>query len=260
MVDAGVQLFTKTDFLRGYSIVDQSFRASFDTSSGFAAWLIVIIPIFLGIIAVNLFPNLKIKTLLWLAVVIQFMYLLRTYSRGAWLGFLVAVLLMMFYFIKNFNFRLKIIFLTAGVCLLSIILFLPSFLSPQFKYDILTKLKLGQGIHSRIKSIPQITQGSNFERIRLWKESLRIIKDYPLTGCGLNNYTVVARNYKSFAAGGGSYPHNSYLQKAAEIGMLGLLAFLFVLFSFFKTGILYLRKNMNYLALGLLAGILAFLI
>lgn len=259
MADAGVQYYTQTDFLRNYAILCHSFSASFDTASGFSAWLIVMIPVFLGLIAANLFKNWKIKILLWLSVIIQSVYLLKTYSRGAWIGFLIAILFMVFYFIKNYTFRAKILCLTISACLFIITLFLPYFLSPQLKYNILTKLKIEQGIKSRLKSIPQMSQGSNLERIRLWKESLRIIKDYPLVGCGLNNYSIVGRNYKSFDYGG-TYPHNSYLQKAAEIGIFGLSAFLFVLFSFFKIGILYLNKNKNYLVLGLLAGILAFLI
>ncbi len=259
IADAGVQYYTQFDFLRGYGILYHSFSASFDTASGFSAWLIVMIPIFLGLIALNLFRSWKIKILLWLAVIIQCIYLLKTFTRGAWIGCLIAVLFMAFYFIKKYTFRVKILCLTTSACLLMVVLYFPNFLEPQLKYDILTKLKFDQGINSRIKSISQITHGPNLERIRLWKESFRMIKDYPLTGCGLNNYSVVGRNYKSFDYGG-TYPHNSYLQKTAEIGIFGLLAFLFVLFSFFKIGILHLSKHKNYLVLGLLAGILAFLV
>ncbi len=139
------------------------------------------------------------------------------------------------------------------------ILYLPYLLNPQFKYEILTKFKFSQDINARLKSIPQTNRGSNLERANLWGEAFRIIKDYPLTGCGLNNYSIVARNYKSFE-GGVIYPHNSFLQKTAEIGILGLLAFLFVLFRFFKIGIMHLNKKRNYLVLGLLGGILAFLV
>jgi len=238
-------------------MLNHSFSASFDSSSGFAGWLIVIIPVFLGIIALNLFPFRKIKFFLLLAVIIQSFYLLKTYSRGAWFGFLISISFMTFYFVKKYPLKIKILYLTAGTCLLIVILFLPFLLSPQFKYEVLTKFNFSQGINSRLKSIPQISWGSNLQRAKLWKESLRIIKDYPLTGCGLNNYSVVAKNYKSFDYGG-VYPHNSYLQKTAETGILGLFAFIFVLFSFFKIGIFHLNKHNNYLTLGFLAGILAF--
>jgi len=80
-----------------------------------------------------------------------------------------------------------------------------------------------------------------------------------LTGCGLNTYSEVAKNYKSFE-GGGIYPHNSYLQKAAEIGLLGIFAFIGILFIFFKTALRYLNQKRDFLVLGLLSGILAFLV
>ncbi len=252
--DASVQYYIGRDFLRGNYL--NSFCASFFSASGFAGWLIVIIPVLLAILTIKAIPNVKLKILLSVMISSLIACLLLTYSRGAWLGFLMAILFMLFYFIKKFAFLTKAISLIAGVSLLMLLI---HFLNPQLKYEILTKFKFSQNLNVRVKSIPQISKGSNLERIRLWKEALGIIRDYPLTGCGLNNYSIVAKNYKSFE-GGGIYPHNSFLQKTAETGIFGLLAFLFVLFSFFKMGIVYLNKNKNYLVLGLLAGILAFLV
>ena len=47
---------------------------------------------------------------------------------------------------------------------------------------------------------------------------------------------------------------------AAETGLLGLFAFLWVLFSFFKMGLQHFNQKRDYLVLGLLSGILAFLV
>ena len=255
--DALTQYYAGRDFLRGNYF--HSFSASFYSGSGFAGWLIVIIPALLGILTTKAIPNVKLKILLYIIAGIQILCLLLTYSRGAWLGFSTAVLFCLFYFIKRFTLITRVLFLTAGTYLLILLLFLPQFMDPQIKYDILTKFKVGQIINFRIKSIPQISKGSNLQRIKLWEEALGIIRDYPWTGCGLNNYSTVVKNYKSSATGG-IYPHNSFLQKAAETGIFGLLSFLFVLFSFFKMGLRYLNRNNNYLVLGLLAGILAFLV
>jgi len=255
--DAAVQYYIGRDFLRGCRL--DTFCASFFAASGFAGWLIIIIPVLLGALLAHMITNKIMRILLYLDVSILFLYLIKTYSRGAWVGFLISVLIIVFYYTKNFNFKSKVLLLIPGIYLIIIFLLLSSFLSPQAKYDILTKFRFSQDINLRLKSIPQIKSGSNLERVKLWKESLRIIKDYPLVGCGLNNYSIVARNYKSFE-GGGVYPHNSFLQKTAEIGIFGLLAFLFVLFSYFKAGIQYLNRKMNYLVLCLLAGISAFLV
>lgn len=258
-IDAGVQYFTKIDFLRGNHFGETSFCASFYSATGFAAWLIIMIPLLIGIIAVNIFANKKLKIFLFILVIVQLLYLLKTYSRGAWLGFIIAAIVMVYFTKNNISLRIKILFLSLAVCLLATYLFLLHSLSVTAKEDIQAKFKFSQPISQRIKSIPQINQGSNLVRVMLWKESLRITRDYPFVGCGLNTYSIVARNYKSFAEGG-IYPHNSYLQMAAETGLLGLLAFLWLLFTFFKTGMRHLKQRRNTLALGLLSGILAFLV
>jgi len=95
--------------------------------------------------------------------------------------------------------------------------------------------------------------------MNLWKQSLLIIRDYPLLGSGLNTYSSVVKRYKFFE-GGNMYPHNSFLQMASETGLAGLFAFLLVLLIFFKTGLQHLNQKKNPLALGLLAGILAYLV
>jgi len=255
--DATVQYYTGWDFLRHNYM--NSFCASFFGSGGFAGWLIIIIPVLMGILTINLISNVKVKVLLFLLVAIQILYLLFTLSRGAWIGFLFGILMVAVYLIKDIKLKNKILSSCIGICFLVLILILPQSLKVEIKEFIRTKIKFSQVINNRMKTITQINIGSNLERIMLWKESLKIIKDYPITGCGLNNYSIVARNYKSFE-GGGVYPHNSFFQKTAETGIFGLLAFIFVLFSFFKNGIMYLNKRRDYLVLGFLAGILAFLV
>ncbi len=259
-IDAGFQHFTGVDFLRGHRRFYYTFGASFYSASGFAGWLIIIIPLSMGIVAANIIPNVKLKILLLVLVIIQILYLLKTYSRGAWLGFIIAAIVTGYYFAKNnFSLRIRILCLSAAICLLATYLFLPCSLVVNAKEAIKTKFKFSQSINERIKSIPQTGQRSNLLRIKLWKEALRIIKDHPFVGSGLNTYSIVARDYKSFE-GGGVYPHNSFLQMGAETGLSGLFAFLGILFVFFKTGLGYLKQKKDMLVLGLLSGILAFLV
>ena len=100
-------------------------------------------------------------------------------------------------------------------------------------------------------------------RAEVWGEAISIIKDFPLFGTGLNTYAVVGPHYKSFERGG-YYPHNSYLHMAADSGLLGLGAFLWIIFTLFKTSLTNLKKIddkfYNALLAGLLAGLFAFLI
>jgi len=157
------------------------------------------------------------------------------------------------------NIELKI----KAACLFTIIGLLVSFLIfPQFMQNkVISSFNFGSRaiVSERVKSILKIDDASISVRLRLWKEAVSMISDYNLTGCGLNTYSMVARDYKSFE-GGGIYSHNSYLQMVAEIGFFGLFSFLFILFSFFKTGFRYLNQRNDTLVLGFLSGILAFLV
>jgi len=235
-------------------------KASFATSSGFAGWLIVIIPLFLGLLATNKGKNKNLRGFLLILIILLTICLILTYSRGAWLGFAIGISLMIWNVFKNLALKIKMLCLFVSVGLLAIYLVLPQPIKTKisaigridFKYSY-------QTVNARIKSTLKIDQGSTPIRLNLWKESLSIIRDYPLVGCGLNTYSTVARGYKSFE-GGGVYPHNSYLQMAAETGLFGLTAFLWVLFTFFKVGMHYLNQSRNFLVLGLLSGILAFMV
>ncbi len=111
-------------------------------------------------------------------------------------------------------------------------------------------------------SIINIKAGSSSFRSNLWQEALGIIEDFPMLGCGFNNYAAVGPYYK-IPGGGGSYPHNSYLQLAAETGLLGLAAFIWIMIRLFRISFVNLRKigNEPYrsLSIGLLSGLLGFM-
>lgn len=72
------------------------------------------------------------------------------------------------------------------------------------------------------------------ERLAHWQAALDMLSDHPLLGVGVGNYVPV---YPAYALPGWQEPlghaHNYYLHVAAEIGLLGLSAYLlFVLASF----------------------------
>ena len=257
IVDAAVQYFSGKDFLRGYFL--SRLTASFFSANGFSAWLIVIIPLFLGLSFSPKIINKRVKLILYPLIGGLLICLLMTYSRGGWLGLIIGLAVIFGYIFKDFSLKLKILCLSLVVGLSVMFFILPQ--SVQFKIKNIGRFNVkSEGtINARIKSTLNIRKGSIPIRFHLWKESLRIVKDYPLAGCGLNTYAIVAKNYKSFSLGG-VYPHNSYLQMAAETGLSGLFAFFWFLFNFFKIGLRHFKKSKNYLVLGLLSGILAFLV
>ncbi|MDD5056777.1 MAG: O-antigen ligase family protein [Sideroxydans sp.] len=72
-------------------------------------------------------------------------------------------------------------------------------------------------------------------RLIFWQTSLRIIADHPLLGAGTGSF---AHEYSShageYASLNADNPHNEYLIIAAQLGLLGLLGWLWLLYSQFK--------------------------
>ena len=60
-------------------------------------------------------------------------------------------------------------------------------------------------------------------RPHMWKDTLGLIKDFPVFGVGLGNYSYVFPKYRTFIYHARllRYAHNDYLQLISEMGMFG---------------------------------------
>ncbi|MCX5668685.1 MAG: O-antigen ligase family protein, partial [Candidatus Omnitrophica bacterium] len=190
IMDAVVQYYRGVDFLMGYRW--DRLTASFSTANGFAGWLIVIIPLFLGLLLAGKVVSKELKACLMVLTALLSVCLLVTYARGAWLGFIMAIVLMVGYLFKDVDLKIKLLCLFAGVGVLSVFLVLPQSLRVKAATIGRIEIRAGQTVNARIKSTLKINEGSTPIRLNLWKEALRIIRDYPLAGCGLNTYSIVA--------------------------------------------------------------------
>jgi len=255
LADSAFQYYGKGDFLRHTWTTRLS--ASFKSPNGFAGWLVVIIPLTLGLFFNIKVKNIPLRILFFILSALLSLCLIMTYTRGAWLSFAVGLLLMIFYIIKNASFKIRMFYFSLAVSVGAIFFILPQPIKTKLFNLRLSNYYGVAPIGNRFSSLLEMDDGSTPIRLNLWKEAVRITADYPLTGCGLNTYSIVARNYKSFPRGG-VYPHNSYLQMSAETGLFGLAAFLWVLLTFLMTGLRQLDKKYNALFLGALSGILGF--
>ncbi|MEW5894436.1 MAG: O-antigen ligase family protein [Candidatus Omnitrophota bacterium] len=255
--DSVYQLVNGVDFLKGYDY-ENRLRASFSSGNGLAGWLIVVLSVFLGWLKR---PEEKrsVKAVLGLMTLFLFFCLVMTYSRGGWLGFFISFLVAAAYILVKASWKQRLSYFIAAFSLVLLFVLLPQ--STKVQINEISKFKFiyNDTLTARIKSIFDIHSDSTPLRLKLWQESLNIIKDHPLTGCGLNTYSIIAKKYKSFE-GGGVYPHNSFLQMTAEIGIPGVLAFLWILFSFFRTSLMYLKQYEDYLLMGAVSASLGFLI
>jgi len=100
-------------------------------------------------------------------------------------------------------------------------------------------------------------QSSFSRRSQLTQMALSMVKESPLTGVGLNNFTVIMDRYGLIPATTRFLQpvHNVYLLILAETGILGLAGFLYLIFSPFYRAI----KSKNYSLPITLYGLLLFL-
>lgn len=160
-----------------------------------------------------------------------------SYSRGAWFSGVVAILGLAGYRFKRF------VFIIIGCAVIFFII------SPR-------------AVTNRLMDDTNVK-----ERLRLWDNTIEIIKKRPIIGYGLGTFTEVYRdNYPDSIplSGEGSriirHAHSLYLQLLVETGILGLGIFLFLIITGIVYGIRNFIKDRDPVRYGSLLGITAFLV
>lgn len=233
------------DLIRGKEagFFNEDFRrritASFSYYSQLGTFLILYTTFFISLLFGKTPLARKEKLLLVLLIGLGVLCLFHTASRASWLAFGGAVL-----FLGVIRRSKKIL---GGLFLAGV---LALFLIPNYML-----------IHFDLYGKEQ----SASERIMLWRRAADVIMAHPFLGCGINTYTLVHGKYDTVKDTRviGYYAHNGYLQLAAEIGLLGLAAFLLFLILFFSKILRKARDIPDPLlgdtALGCLAGCFGFL-
>lgn len=143
-----------------------------------------------------------------------------TFSRGAWLGLLFAAAI----FALLLNPRLMFL---APVALIALYFLLP------------------ETIIERFTSIGDLTDASTSYRVFIWLGVIAMLKDFWFCGIGPGevafNMVYPKYSYSSIVA---PHSHNLFLQVITDTGICGLVLFCIILFSYFRTlGIAIRRKD-----------------
>ena len=141
----------------------------------------------------------------------QLICMLLTFTRGGWLGLILAAAV----FLVMLDRRLIIVGI-IGLILLYVML-------PEVILD-------------RFFSIGNTEDGSTSFRIFIWLGTLSMLRDYWFSGIGPGTeaYNRVYPLY-SFSAIHSPHSHNLYLQIIVETGISGIVMFLVILFAFFRS-------------------------
>lgn len=167
-----------------------------------ATYLMVLIPILLGLSMGDLGPRRARLRVLILALIAC---LIRTEAIGAWLGLWIGLLVM-----AGLSARIR----RTGLTLL------------------IASAVVGSLFLQRMGRVYKFTSPTyigRLDRWAMWQAAIRMIRDRPILGHGLNTFMA---NYLAYWVGGEQtprYAHNCYLQVAAETGLVGLLSFLALL-------------------------------
>ena len=78
--------------------------------------------------------------------------------------------------------------------------------------------------------------GSLTVRVDYWKAGLGMLRDYPVFGSGLGTFGTLYAKYKLLQGRETQLAHNNYLQVWIEMGILGIVSFLWLWIAFLRRG------------------------
>ena len=172
-----------------------------------------------------LFDNSQYDRIMWIGCLICFGFgLIMCFSRGVWLSIIIAVGFMLLQLGRGVTHK-KLLFICIVFFVLLICLSLPGV------YD---------AFLDRVFTTVDVKYASNRVRLLMWQQATTMFLDSPILGKG---YGAFAMLYEEDVGLVGSYvaqfqlgAHSEYLQVMAELGCVGLIAWLWLNFAFLRYG------------------------
>jgi O-antigen ligase len=118
---------------------------------------------------------------------------------------------------------------------------------------------------TRFESLAEPSALQAAGRLSIWRDGLRLIQDYPVTGSGLGTFGIAFRRFQTTMVNAHvDHAHNDYLELTADTGLVGVaLLFLPVLFLLIKMIASFLHDSSHYrraVTLGCIGSVLSILI
>ena len=243
----------------------------FGNAGYFAEYLILPLPITISLFLVS--KNKIIKILLLIGILTMTSTIALTFTRTPYLSLVISFIFMLLLFAIS---REKILFKKNKkifiVIFIAIVLIVSLFVIPTSLNEKGTVLST---IKERVSLSELVSEFTSGRRTAIWKYTIPMIKDYPLLGSGIGSFKYNSLRYqaKFFDQGDNRalYPygvadktHNEYLQLGAELGIIGLIIFIWLIFAYFNYGLKILKREKNRykqgIIIGLMGSIMVFLI
>ncbi len=204
-----------------FSVIEKRATATLKNPNMLGVYLILIIPVAVSML-VGHREGLG-RFLSFLSVGAAGICLILTWSRGAWIGLFAAALLFLFLWDRR-----AVWLIPAGIA--GFLIALPFLGNSTILY--------------RITSIGNLADSSTSYRVYIWRSSVRMIRDYWLTGIGFGEgaYTKVYPMYAFQGIEAAPHSHNLFMQIWIEMGVVGFAVFILFLFLLFQAAFTLFRN------------------
>jgi O-antigen ligase len=154
--------------------------------------------------------------------------LVMSYSRGAWLAFVMAAVMVWSLRSRRAFAVLVALALVAVIALpLGVMDLMPSFITAR-----LGSITESMALFDARTVLVTDENFATVQRMAFWQTALAMWEEHPWVGVGPGNYPVAYAKYyvhPAFPEPLAGHPHNVYLQFLAEVGIVGLAAYLLLL-------------------------------
>lgn len=166
-------------------------------------------------------------------------------SRGGWISFAVTVpLFMSLYWWNEHRLWSRALVLVLMIMLIFVGVFI-------MKMDL-------EPLVERVQTLESPDEITTNIRTPIWKSSVAMIRDHPLTGTGWGTFRSAYPLYRAdFVFSGTVFAHNDYLQIAAGMGLPGLVFFLLFIAMIFWEGARVIRSRGHDFEALIMPGLLA---
>lgn len=222
--DGVFQYLARFDFIHHHPVTDGRITGPFKHANDFGGYLVMLLPLIASLsvffrwqhtpqgsllgASVNQWGFLSTKYFRYCMTGLFLMAVFSlgvTFSRGAWLAFIVGMIVLG---LK----RPKVLLLTFFLLFVFVTVFVPKMMA------------------ERTTNIVSSILDSSSRGI-YWTSAMNLIVKSPFIGHGLNAYTPAAEANNLKWQG---YPHNCFLQMLAEVGLFGLVSFIWIFLRLFR--------------------------
>ena len=234
IIDGGTELLNTVD-LKFFANISKRLDAILGNPNILGAYLVIVFPFILAQMASS--KRTSSQILYFICAAVTAICIVLTWSRGAWLGAIVAFVV----FLIVYNFR-TIWFLLISASAVPLLAYV-----------------LPQEVTGRFSSTFIMEDSSILHRFKIWEGAMKMIRDNLFTGIGVGQsaFDAVFPQYAELGTETVEHTHSLYLQIFAELGIVGLVLFAIVIFMFTQKCFIGIKnrrrggKSRNMIAAGL---------